>query len=58
MNLIKAVDTTSLRLTSLDDEIYNHFTETFPDFNIENIDVEMLKSAEAKEKVSRIYLSL
>ncbi|WEW59513.1 hypothetical protein PRK78_004987 [Emydomyces testavorans] len=40
-----------LRLTKLDDEIYEHFKREFPDFDVKGtIDEEQMKSKEGKEK--------
>ena len=40
-----------LRLTRLDDEIYEHFKRDFPDFNIkETINEDAMKSKEGKER--------
>ncbi|RWS00422.1 protein PBDC1-like protein [Dinothrombium tinctorium] len=49
-NLIKSVPTKELRLTPNDDLIYTKFREQFPDFNVQIIDIEALKSDEAKAK--------
>ncbi|XP_051973488.1 protein PBDC1-like [Xyrauchen texanus] len=49
-NLISSVDPKLLKLTKSDDQIYTKFREAFPDLNIQVLDPELLKSAEAKEK--------
>ncbi|XP_074642885.1 protein PBDC1-like [Tubulanus polymorphus] len=50
-NLICAVaDTKILTLTKMDDEIYTKFREQFKDLKVDNINVDLLKSAEGKEK--------
>ncbi|ESO98343.1 hypothetical protein LOTGIDRAFT_114503, partial [Lottia gigantea] len=49
-NIITAVDPTTLKLTKYDDEIYKKFKDEFPDFKIDVIDTEQLKSPEAKLK--------
>ncbi|XP_068200198.1 protein PBDC1 [Palaemon carinicauda] len=49
-NLLCALDPKLLKLTPKDDLIYSSFREAFPDFNVEKLDEETLKSSEAKEK--------
>lgn len=49
-NLISSVDPKALRLTKIDNEIYKHFREAFPDLSIGVMTHDMLKSDEAKEK--------
>ncbi|KAI1904967.1 hypothetical protein AGOR_G00011120 [Albula goreensis] len=49
-NLISSVDPKFLKLTKLDDKIYSVFRKDFEDLNIQILDPELLKSAEAKEK--------
>ncbi|KAF0449733.1 DUF757-domain-containing protein [Gigaspora margarita] len=46
--LISSVDGKSLRLTSIDDEIYEDFMKTFPDFSIVDVDENGMKTPEAK----------
>ncbi|CAG8522864.1 6555_t:CDS:2, partial [Cetraspora pellucida] len=46
--LISSVDGKSLRLTSIDDEIYEDFMKTFPDFSIAEVDEDAMKMPEAK----------
>ncbi|RIB17650.1 hypothetical protein C2G38_1968392 [Gigaspora rosea] len=46
--LISSVDGKSLRLTSIDDEIYEDFKKTFPDFSIVDVDENGMKTPEAK----------
>nr|CAG4637468.1 EOG090X0HAI [Ceriodaphnia reticulata]SVE73282.1 EOG090X0HAI [Ceriodaphnia reticulata] len=48
-NLLSSVDPKILRLTKLDDQLYKHFRETFPDLSVASVTEEKLKSAEAKE---------
>ena len=43
------MDPLFLRLSLLDDEIYEHFRSQFSDMNIKNIDEADLKSTGAKE---------
>ncbi|KAG9263375.1 protein PBDC1 [Astyanax mexicanus] len=49
-NLISSVDPKFLKLTKSDDMIYTKFREDFSDLDIKNLDPELLKSPEAKEK--------
>ncbi|KAJ7987065.1 hypothetical protein DPEC_G00334890 [Dallia pectoralis] len=49
-NLISSVDPSHLKLTKVDDLIYKSFREYFSDLNIKNLDPDMLKSSDAKEK--------
>ncbi|RUS87782.1 hypothetical protein EGW08_004447 [Elysia chlorotica] len=49
-NLISSVDASRLRLTQMDDIIYKHFRETFPDFDVRSIKEDDLKTPESKEK--------
>lgn len=55
-NLIGAVQPRELRLTKYDDEIYDHFSEVFPDLvkppytGLAKLDEDMMKSPEGKEK--------
>uniref|UniRef100_A0A4W5ML21 Polysaccharide biosynthesis domain containing 1 n=1 Tax=Hucho hucho TaxID=62062 RepID=A0A4W5ML21_9TELE len=49
-NLISSVDPSNLKLTKVDDRIYTSFRESFSDLNIKNLDPDMLKTADAKEK--------
>nr|CAG4651450.1 EOG090X0HAI [Simocephalus serrulatus]SVE94592.1 EOG090X0HAI [Simocephalus serrulatus] len=48
-NLLSSVDPKVLRLTKLDDQLYKHFRETFPDLNVASVTEDQLKSAQAKE---------
>ncbi|KAF3165479.1 hypothetical protein TWF225_002121 [Orbilia oligospora] len=42
---------TDLKLTKIDDEIYEHFKETFPDLDVsKKLDEDEMKSKEGKEK--------
>lgn len=47
--MISSVDPTVLKLTKMDDEIYEEFRKDFPDLKIDAIKEDELKSAEAKE---------
>lgn len=49
-NLISSVDPKHLKLTPKDDTIYRKFREEFPDFDVEVIKEEDLKSESAKNK--------
>ncbi|XP_005103726.1 protein PBDC1 [Aplysia californica] len=49
-NLISAVDASQLRLTKVDDKIYEHFRAEFPDFSLQKISEDDLKTPESKEK--------
>ncbi|CAO3648674.1 putative polysaccharide biosynthesis protein [Cunninghamella echinulata] len=48
--LISNIDANKLRLTSIDDEIYKDFEETFPEINVQHLDESQFKSVEGKEK--------
>lgn len=49
--LITSTDTTKLRLTRMDDEIYEDFQTTFPDLDVERLkEYEDFKSEEAKAR--------
>lgn len=50
-NILERVRGSQLRLTKIDDEIYNHFKETFPEFDASGtINEDEMKSKEGKEK--------
>lgn len=49
-NLLCALDPKLLKLTPKDDLIYQEFRKEFPDFNVEKLNEEDLKSPAAKEK--------
>ncbi|XP_064833754.1 protein PBDC1-like isoform X2 [Oncorhynchus masou masou] len=49
-DLISSVNPINLKLTTVDDRIYTSFKASFSDLNIKNLDPDMLKTAEAKEK--------
>lgn len=49
-NLISSVPGSHLRLSGKDDLILQVFEQSFPDFDVENITVDSLKSEEAKVK--------
>lgn len=55
--MISSVDPTALKLTKMDDEIYEEFRKDFPDLKIDVIKEDELKSAEAKE-VKNFYNSI
>lgn len=48
-NLISSVDPKILRLTKIDDDIYKHFREAFPELKVKVVTQDQLKSDEAKE---------
>merc|ERR1712167_428292 len=50
MKLLTAVGPERMKFTQIDRELYESFRETFPDFNIESVDEEKMKSKEGKEK--------
>ncbi|XP_035229870.1 protein PBDC1-like [Stegodyphus dumicola] len=49
-NLITSVDPRILKLTPYDNEIYEAFQNDFPDFKLDILDEESLKSTESKKK--------
>lgn len=50
-SILEKLPGSKLRLTRLDDEIYEHFKKEFPDFNpADEIDEDIMKSKEGKEK--------
>ena len=49
-NLLSALEPKLLKLTPKDDMIYKKFRETFPDLSIGVLNMEDLKSSDAKEK--------
>ncbi|XP_061554688.1 protein PBDC1 [Phycodurus eques] len=49
-NLISSVDPKFLKLTKMDDDIYSTFRASFEDLDVEVLDPDRLKSAEAKER--------
>lgn len=49
--ILEKVRGSQLRLTKMDDEIYEHFKKEFPDFDpAETVDEDKMKSKEGKEK--------
>ncbi|XP_065213521.1 protein PBDC1 [Planococcus citri] len=48
-DLLLSVDAKLLRLTPIDEEIYKHFKEQFPDFKLDVISEDFLKSPQQKE---------
>ena len=49
--ILEKMKGSQLRLTKIDDEIYEHFKQEFPDFDPnETIDEDKMKSKEGKEK--------
>ena len=50
-SILEKIRGSSLRLTKIDDEIYAHFKEAFPEFDpAETIDEDKMKSKEGKER--------
>ncbi|KAL2013349.1 hypothetical protein VTN00DRAFT_874 [Thermoascus crustaceus] len=50
-SILQKIPGSRLRLTKMDDEIYEHFKKEFPDFDpAETIDEDKMKSKEGKEK--------
>ncbi|KAJ1678647.1 hypothetical protein EV182_003618, partial [Spiromyces aspiralis] len=49
-NLLTAVDGKNLKLTKIDDELYEAFKEKFPEINVADLDEEDFKSPGAKAK--------
>lgn len=50
-SILERVKGSALRLTKMDDDIYNHLMETFPDFDpAETIDEDKMKSKTGKDK--------
>ena len=50
-SLLERIRGSDLRLTKMDDEIYEHFKTTFPEFDPrQTIDEDKMKSKEGKEK--------
>lgn len=50
-NILEKVPGTKLRLTKMDDEIYEHFKKEFPDFDAKaTINEDEMKSKEGKER--------
>jgi hypothetical protein len=61
-NLIEAIPPTSLKLTRLDDEIYEHFGAEFPELianpeKLERLDEESLKDSDGKERWRKFIAS-
>ncbi|KAJ1913326.1 hypothetical protein IWQ60_009260 [Tieghemiomyces parasiticus] len=48
-SLLEKYDCTKMRLTKIDDELYEDFRKTFPHINVELLDEEDFKSPSAKE---------
>lgn len=46
---MSAIDSTLLKLTKVDDVIYQHFRETFRELRVDVLDVDHIKSKESKE---------
>jgi len=44
-----SLETSYLKLTKIDQIIYDDFRKEFPDLNVKNLDVDQLKSKESKE---------
>lgn len=50
-SILEKVKGSTLRLTKMDDDIYNHLMETFPDFDpAKKLDEDEMKSKAGKEK--------
>lgn len=49
-NILCVVEPKALKLTQKDQLLYDSFREEFPDFNVEKLDEDSLKSKDAKEK--------
>ncbi|XP_022098370.1 protein PBDC1-like isoform X2 [Acanthaster planci] len=49
-NLVSSVDNRGLKLTQQDDEIYQSFKQSFPNFRVDIVDPEELKSEASKSK--------
>jgi hypothetical protein len=50
-SILERVKGSTLRLTKIDDDIYNHLKEAFPEFDpAETIDEDKMKSKEGKER--------
>lgn len=50
-SILEKMKGSKLRLTKIDDEIYEHFKKEFPEFNPkETIDEDKMKSKEGKER--------
>ncbi|KCV71832.1 hypothetical protein H696_01251 [Fonticula alba] len=47
--LLSRIDGSKLRLTRIDDAIYEHFRKEFPDFDLSSVDDDILKGTEAKK---------
>merc|ERR1712003_307972 len=50
MKLLFSVGPDRMKFTKIDQELYDSFRASFPDFNIDNIDEEKMKNKEGKEK--------
>merc|ERR1712035_165496 len=51
MKLLTAVGPERMKFTQIDQELYDSFRENFPDFNIENVDEESMKTIQRKTAV-------
>ena len=49
LKLLKSLDSKYLKLTRMDDDIYEEFRKAFKKFDVANINLDSLKSNEAKE---------
>merc|ERR1719427_157644 len=50
MKLLTAVGPERMKFTQIDQELYDSFRESFPEFDIKNVDEESMKNKEGKEK--------
>merc|ERR1712025_561218 len=50
IKLLLAVGPDRMKFTKIDEEIYDSFRKTFPEFNIGRVDEDKMKNAEGKEK--------
>ena len=56
--LLSSVAASSLRLTKIDSELYSSFRCQFPQLDINQLDVELIKSAEGKEVATFGYYAV
>lgn len=57
-SILEKVQGSKLRLTKLDDEIYEHLKRAFPEFDArETIDEDQMKSKEGKERWRNFMMS-
>ena len=53
INLLQSVDTQYLKLSYIDDRLYEAFSETFPELNVDKLKEDDLKNEDAKVKWRR-----